>query len=838
MKNLKSASLSHLLASLPIAAGTLIFVLAFQNCAGFEAHQNDISGTYSSSLTNPLMTQAPQCAFDGQFYQDGDSVTAYLSPVASPTSTCQSQTRTCSNGSFSGSYNYASCQVSPGNTTSPCLFNGQTVPHGGSVKAYRDSSVAYGQNCEAVAESRSCNNGQLLGSYSYASCQVASAKSCLFNGMTYLHGQAVVAYKNSSASSQSECDQHKEARVCDNGAFTGTFIYASCAVKVPNSCTFNGQTIPHGGSVMAFQNSTVSFGSVCNSQQRICNDGSLSGNYNFASCDVGQPVSCLFDGKTIVHGESIVAYQTSTVPYGSSCATIQQTRECNNGSLSGSYAYGSCQVSSPKACLFDGKTISHGQSITAYSKSSVDPGQSCDSLKEVRTCSDGTLSGSFIYASCQTNATSACYLEGRTIPDGSMIQAYKDRQRAFGFSCASSDNVEIRWCKSGVLSGSYPHVACDDLPFQGKLDPQQMPHCSLGDQLLPRGTQARAPSNVELWIYTPDPRWPTTFFYTGITKNLTREFFWCDDYGQLLHIEKPDVPSPSTSRLQKPSLRLNRLSNSEEVSYPPTGHLYQSCEFNGKTYVDGTVIETFTAAKVGSKQSCDHAKQPFLCNNGKWYIGLEGDAASLVGVGNPAVAHRKLVHMKPFNYTTCTQDLSVETIPGQVTIETTNPHDWVSDFRYYTHASPGIYGQDGGRINLPQTKKLKSEAFAPKCINALGAITQCADPRQWAQEIFLHDGGTCLQNPYGGSPPGIMFHGRHRIQIEANKLPFVTLEGSHLIGSLTSQYNNYYFVTESNININSKTSVRVRNPGLGQYNCRDIYSIPKGGDGLMRFSWW
>ncbi len=45
---------------------------------------------------------------------------------------------------------------------------------------------------------------------------------------------------------------------------------------------------------------------------------------------------------TINHGDSVTAYLTTTVPYGSSCSS--QTRTCNDGTLSGTYTNDSCIV--------------------------------------------------------------------------------------------------------------------------------------------------------------------------------------------------------------------------------------------------------------------------------------------------------------------------------------------------------------------------------------------------------------------------------------------------------------------------------------------------------------
>ena len=57
----------------------------------------------------------------------------------------------------------------------------------------------------------------------------------------------------------------------------------------PASCTFNGQTIASGASVTAYQSSSVSFGSQCMSEQRVCANGTLSGSYAYAQCATAAP---------------------------------------------------------------------------------------------------------------------------------------------------------------------------------------------------------------------------------------------------------------------------------------------------------------------------------------------------------------------------------------------------------------------------------------------------------------------------------------------------------------------------------------------------------------------
>jgi len=62
----------------------------------------------------------------------------------------------------------------------------------------------------------------------------------------------------------------------------------SCTTAIipPTSCTFNGQSVANGQSVTAYQSSSVAYGSACASETRTCTKGTLSGSYQNTSCSV------------------------------------------------------------------------------------------------------------------------------------------------------------------------------------------------------------------------------------------------------------------------------------------------------------------------------------------------------------------------------------------------------------------------------------------------------------------------------------------------------------------------------------------------------------------------
>lgn len=373
-------------------------VAANENCV--SQLRTCVDGALSGSFLYQSCSQMNgSCQIGGNTIAHSQSIDAYKSASATYGTTCEKESRLCFNGNLSGSYAFLTCiQDPPAN----CTLSGQVIPHGDTVKAFSAASVAYGSTCNE--ENRSCVNGVLSGSYSALSCQVQPPANCEFNNKVVPHGADVTAYQKSLLAFGGNCSSVSEKRLCSNGQLSGSYPYDTCRVEAAKNCDFNGQVIVENQSVKAYQNSSVPFGSQCLSETRTCVAGVLSGSYGAASCSVQPPVSCSFNGQVIAHGAQVSAYSSISVPFGQSCSSVMQYRTCSNGALSGgaNYSYSSCQVQAPKTCVFNGQNIAHGGSVAAYSTASVTEPATCSS--QTRTCNDGNLSGSYAYPSCQVNA--------------------------------------------------------------------------------------------------------------------------------------------------------------------------------------------------------------------------------------------------------------------------------------------------------------------------------------------------------------------------------------------------------------------------------------------------
>ena len=110
--------------------------------------------------------------------------------------------------------------------------------------------------------------------------------------------------------------------------------------------------------------------------------------------------ACTFNGQVIAHGDSVTAYSASTVPYGSSCSSVAETRTCNMGVLEwdSSYSYSTCRVEQPASCdltNYGWGTLLHWDSVTVYSNSSETCPNTCTSW--TITCNNGTLEWNTTY---------------------------------------------------------------------------------------------------------------------------------------------------------------------------------------------------------------------------------------------------------------------------------------------------------------------------------------------------------------------------------------------------------------------------------------------------------
>lgn len=459
------------------------------------------------------------------------AIVAYEHQTASSLSQCTKQLRSCVNGYLDGAFQYKSCIVSASTNVLPS-WNGKIVvdndyttqcktpwgtriSNGQYVVAY-EGTRGYNGTCNS--ERRYCQNGVLQGTYSYNYCTlyrpsshiayyqnpsysstttvyqppisnptkpgyvpsypgttISSAnKSCLTpRGSTVSNWAYVVAYQTPVVDGSSTCQYQR--RSCINGYLAGTFLYQSCQKQYTN-----GQR-----GINNSYNNTIVNNNINNSYNTNSNNNNNASNNNTnnnANNNGGGGVSYLACPNTarwnLQHGQSITAYASATVPYGSICQS--QTRTCVNWQLNGTYGYTSCSMQSQGngggtttnnggSCSFEGDRAflrNYGEARGYLSASDC-------SQKSRRRCYNGYLDGNtaYKYGSCtgtpttttttttttQQNspANSSCKLaDGTNVANYASIRAYKSTT-----SC--SDSV-VRNCYNGYLDGNnaYGYATC------------------------------------------------------------------------------------------------------------------------------------------------------------------------------------------------------------------------------------------------------------------------------------------------------------------------------------------------------------------------------------------
>lgn len=118
--------------------------------------------------------------------------------------------------------------------------------------------------------------------------------------------------------------------------------------------------------------------------------------------------SCSFDGQTVPHGDSVQAYPF--VITGATCPTAL-TRTCNNGVLSGdtTYIYSTCPNHTGAQCSslwIGGAPVDNGATVTAFTTQAVPFGQTCPA-GTAYTCNNGTWSPTptgTLYQTCAVGA--------------------------------------------------------------------------------------------------------------------------------------------------------------------------------------------------------------------------------------------------------------------------------------------------------------------------------------------------------------------------------------------------------------------------------------------------
>lgn len=373
-------------------------------------------------VTTPVpTTSAPvTCQVNGLRFNEGVVKTMYTIDTVPSGGDCSAYRvyRTCLDGQFTGNplAYYFSCSAAAAPTPlASCTVGSVTIASGATRTFYSASYPAGGTTCTSLSQARTCTNGVLSGDAAYAtlSCSEVATGACVWGGTTVANGGTQTFYSTNRPALGSACSSFAQAKTCTSSVLSGdaAYIYPTCTDGL--SCTTDGATIAEGASGTFYFQRTVPSSESCASysQSRSCTSGALTGNaaYRYASCSAAASGSCSQDNVLVSSGNSQTFYSTKSAGTGTLCSSVSQSRTCTSGVLSGdaAYQYSACVDTAP--CTVGSTLVAAGVSQLFYDVASVPNGSTCSTHSQVRTCTNGSLSGDTAHsnASCTVNPPTA-----------------------------------------------------------------------------------------------------------------------------------------------------------------------------------------------------------------------------------------------------------------------------------------------------------------------------------------------------------------------------------------------------------------------------------------------
>jgi hypothetical protein len=140
------------------------------------------------------------CTFNNRTYIPGSIVVGFKTPSVPYGSQCERATMTCENGVFAQSNVYAYDTCDTDLPLGACTLNGALYMHGQSATFYRSTN---GPGSVCSTETRTCTNGVLSGSFELEYCP---GPLCSFNGRNWVPGARVLHYKTPAATVTQPCE--------------------------------------------------------------------------------------------------------------------------------------------------------------------------------------------------------------------------------------------------------------------------------------------------------------------------------------------------------------------------------------------------------------------------------------------------------------------------------------------------------------------------------------------------------------------------------------------------------------------------------------------------------
>ncbi|WP_413568110.1 hypothetical protein ACLWBD_10215 [Bdellovibrio sp. HCB117] len=218
-----------------------------------------------------------------------------------------------------------------------------TLAHGATVQGFSQSAPT--SACSAIAETRTCTDGVLSGSFNEVACNDGCTGTPWGN---VAHGYSNTSY--AAGLPAGTCVS--EVRTCNSGVMSGSYSSLTCTA---------GCSLPWSGGISSGQSVTAYLSTnptgACTSENRSCNAGALSGSYTAQSCNAGCAGT---PWGNVSHGFLGTAYSATYAVAPTTCASLSQARGCTNGSMAGSYTITSCQDYAVVSLSISYSTVSFG----------------------------------------------------------------------------------------------------------------------------------------------------------------------------------------------------------------------------------------------------------------------------------------------------------------------------------------------------------------------------------------------------------------------------------------------------------------------------------------------
>ena len=425
------------------------------------------SASKKITVENEILTEKKGCKMTNLKMVDGETGTFYSQKTVSSSVGCDlyAKERQCQDGIVSGDkkYKYTTCEV---NVFDNCKVGEHKVLHGENAIFYKNSNALVNETCADLSQKRFCVNGKMTGDPDYKKTKCTSVRDteCFLLGKEI--NKNSIFYREPLVNYGEECDL--QFRSCTEGKLSGRYEYEQCSVKLPNSCRVGLIPLEHDETKTFYKKLKVAFGDVCQSQERSCDEGVLSGNeeYKESFCAAEVPKSCQVGNIILAHGETKYFYDSSDLSVGEVCEKVE--RSCDNGIILGNknYKHESCTPFKRQSCELDGVVIEDGAFVNFYKESSSD---NCES--SVRSCEDGVLTGKKDYDKSSCRKFETCRFGDHIIGHNAARVFYENHTLPKGGKCES----ELRYCSDGNLSGTFQNLYCS------VWDVKKNEYCSFSD---------------------------------------------------------------------------------------------------------------------------------------------------------------------------------------------------------------------------------------------------------------------------------------------------------------------------------------------------------------------